>query len=341
MEKNTIYYGMGFEYLSNWTIKHALREIYQNFLDYGPYSDTSEFNDDLKLVTLTNDWQPESLDFLRIGRSVKKSDNAIGKHGEGIKMAFLILHRLGYGCKIITNKYNIIPDTYIDKEIGECFCLRYEEHGLENQLFTIEFECDAFIYEEFKTKIIKDNDIIFDDKYYGQIVNKEPGEIYSGKLYVATLKNISKSYNINPRFLPLDRDRLVPGAFDTNYSCSKINESYGKWTMKDISYSDTSYVNTIPDEVKKEFKPTVINKKVEFVYKDENGEKQILKNDRIKNILKEDTIFQSTIKKIKKFIAKKLGLYDLLIEFKETYKDSLTTDCLNDLENIINKAGNS
>ena len=43
MKEGIIYYGIGLEYLSNWTINHALREIYQNFLDYGDYYNYNEY----------------------------------------------------------------------------------------------------------------------------------------------------------------------------------------------------------------------------------------------------------------------------------------------------------
>lgn len=336
MEK-TIHYGMGSEYLSTWTLEHALREIYQNFLDYGLYYDTSEFNGDTVLVTLTNNWKPESLDFLRIGLSIKKSENAIGKHGEGLKMAFMILQRLGYGCKLYTPKYEVWPDYYEAEDVGKCFCLRYKEHYLEDISFKVEFECDPTSYEVFKSKIIKSADVIFSDGHYGEIVNKPAGEIYSGGLYVAKLKNVSKAYNINPKYLPLDRDRLVPGAFDTSWATSKINEAYGKWSAKDVSYSDTQYVSSVPEEVKKEFKPILVNKKVEFFHTDEKGEKQILKNDRVKELLKEDSFFEKAIKRLKKYVAKKLGVYDMLIEFQNSYKYQLSKDALDDLTEIIDK----
>jgi hypothetical protein len=32
-----IEYGFGREYLSSWTLKEALREVFQNYIDYGDY----------------------------------------------------------------------------------------------------------------------------------------------------------------------------------------------------------------------------------------------------------------------------------------------------------------
>src|SRR6185503_8485894 len=115
LNKNSgiIHYGFGKDYLPKWGLQQALREIYQNFLDYGDYEEEIQYVDEdvthdtqRLIITIKNGWNPESLDYLRIGNSNKGGNtNAIGKHGEGLKMAFLILLREGmYSC-ILTDKY--------------------------------------------------------------------------------------------------------------------------------------------------------------------------------------------------------------------------------------------
>jgi hypothetical protein len=234
MKNGTIHYGFGKDYLPAWGIKEALREIYQNFLDYGVYEvNQTSFTDSGNInVSVMNGWNPESLDFLRIGNSQKNKANAIGKHGEGMKMAFLILLREGLKSSILTPRYEVWPEFYTDQEIGECFCLRYSMHEEPiDTPYTLSFECDSTLHADFINSVIKDDDVIFDDKYWGQIVDKEAGNIYSGGLFVTAAKNISKAYNINPKYLPLDRDRSVPRSFDLNYASSKINEAQGKFTV--------------------------------------------------------------------------------------------------------------
>ena len=311
-----IHYGFGKEYLKTWGLKEALREIYQNFLDYGDYSEISSEDEEYSYVSIVNDWKPDSLDFLRVGNSKKNNVNAIGKHGEGLKMAFLILLRLGYESKIMTTKFIVYPQFYSDKEIGECFCLVYREHNIPNQEFTVEFQCLTSEYKSFKENLILKSDVIFDDNYYGEIVSKLQGNIYSGGLFVCHLDNISKAYNISPAQLPLDRDRQVPQSFDVSWAASKINSAYGKWTTKDLHHSDTQYLDKVPEEVVKQFKPKMVGNDIQFVYKGEDGKDRIVNNSNIKSALQNDSFFTGAIKKLKMFIATKLGLYDLLIEFK-------------------------
>jgi len=333
-KQNMIHYGFGKDYLSSWGIKEALREIYQNFFDYGPYTETVIENDNLVEVTISNLWQPETLDFLRIGNS-QKSAQAIGKHGEGMKMAFLILLREQLFSRITTPLQSVVPSFYSDDQIGECFCLIYTDNTEMNDGFSIEFHCPKDIFNEFKFNLITPDDVIFDDGYWGQIVDKPKGNIYSGSLFVTYSQNISKAYNIKPQFLPLDRDRSVPRSFDLNYAASKINEAQGKFEVEDLSMSDTSFVQRIPEEMKEKFTPVIVGNSLEFVVTDNQGNDQIVSNYHVKETLTRDSFFAAAIKKLKLFVAKQLGLYDLLIDFKNKHVHS--TEALMDFELILEK----
>jgi len=322
-QRKTIHYGFGKEYLSNWGIREALREIFQNFMDYGEYTtDLMLFSTEENVVKirLTNDYSPEKLEFLRIGNSVKKNKEAIGKHGEGLKMAFLIFLREELCIELYTNKYKITPRFEKDENVGELFVLDYVEHNMEElkEEFSIDFTCPLDIYQEFTDNIITEKDIIFKHDYLGSIVDKKKGNIYSGGLFVANVENVSKAYDIAPSFLPLDRDRATPREFDISYHASQINEHHKKWTTKDLSYSDTQYITSIPDEIKKEITPVRLKDKVVFVDKDGD----VIKNESVNEALKKDSFFKSIINKIKHEIAKGLGLYDLLIEFEKKHVHS-------------------
>lgn len=320
MKTNLIHYGFGKDYLPEWGINEALREIYQNFLDYGPFKEvTEETNNTDVQVSLTNSWVPSSLDFLRIGNSEKHTPDAIGKHGEGLKMAFLILSREGFESSIQTPEFTVRPSYYIDKEIGECFCLEYEEYSGETRPFTIQFECITDVFREFKQNLITPDDVLFDDRYWGQIVNKPAGNIYSGGLFVTYAKGISKAYNIKPHHLPLDRDRSVPRAFDLNYAASKINEAEGKFEVADLSMSDTYFIQKVPERVKEQITPVIVGNSIEFTVKTEDGTDKVICNSEVKAALIKDSFFTASIKKLKLFLAKQLGLYDLLVEFKEKH----------------------
>lgn len=336
----TIHYGFGKDYLQNWGVKEALREIYQNFLDYGEYEENIKHLGGLDVISISNAWQPDNLDFLRIGNSKKNNVNAIGKHGEGVKMAFLILLREGYKTSILTKQFEIWPETYLDDQIGECFCLRYEEHGLDpsSVKFTITLECEQTIFEAFKANVITADDVIFDDNYYGQLVNKPEGNIYSGGLFVANVKGIKKAYNIRPAHLPLDRDRSVPQSYDLTWATSNILQKQGKLQVKDLGTTDTLFIDRLPEPVMRKIKPVQVGNSVKFTYKDESGQSQVINNARLEETFSNESFFQRAINRIKKAITKDQGLYDMLADFNSTYHMYLPSQGQKMLGMIIDKA---
>lgn len=296
---NEIQYGFGKEYLPNWNIEHALREVFQNYMDYGRYESHVKVNsifEDLYDVTIKNDYKPNNLEFLRIGNSMKE-DGSIGKHGEGLKMAFLIFLREGYYFgiryedKLITARFKstIIGEVLtLDVTIG----LDYIEGFITN------FTCKIKVFDDFtNNKIVREEEILYTDFIYGDIVNKTNGNIYSGGLYVCFDENISKSYNIKPEHLPLDRDRSVPREFDLSWAISKINESRMKSVRIDSSSfikvtKENEYINFIPDEIVDDFKQTTISGKIEFIHK---TSKELVKNNRVTQILRNHPKFKKSI----------------------------------------------
>jgi hypothetical protein len=319
MIRKVIHYGFGLDYLKDWGLEQALREIYQNFIDYGKYKEkVKKVRDNNVMVTLSNDWKPANLDFLRIGNSRKK-EGSIGKHGEGMKMAFMIFQRNNLYSQIVTHQSVAIPSSYYDEEIGECFSFEYFDINSRSQNFIIQFVIDKDVFYKFRNNIITEKDVEFTNKYYGDIVAKPKGSVYSGGLFVALLPNLSRAYNIRPEHLQLDRDRSVPRSIDVNWAASKILDSYEKWNFVDETYDDTQFISTVPEHIKHEVKPVIVGSSVEFVRKNDVGEEVVITNSNIKEVLKRDNFFQSAIKKLKQFVAKKLGLYDMLIEFREKH----------------------
>lgn len=331
-----IHYGFGAEYLPKWGIKEALREIYQNFIDYGDYEEEAVHRGNTVEVKLTSGWAPDSLEYLRIGNSKKESNhNTIGHHGEGLKMAFLILLREGFNAMIFTNKYAVYPEWYHDSEIGSCFCFQYEIHDFTEAPYTLEFNCPSLWFTEFHESLIKPTDIIYAHPEWGDMVDKKAGDIFSGGLFVANLGGMSRAYNIQPRHLPLDRDRCVPRAFDVEYAASMILDASKKMTVKDLSYSDTRYSYRLPEDMIKKVKPRRVGNDIQFTIKDDEGKDQIIQNTSIRDHLKTHSLFQKAIAGIKRFLAKQLGLYDMLIEFKQKHVHS--SEALQDFELILEK----
>jgi hypothetical protein len=345
-----IKYGIGESYLKDWDIKHALREIFQNFIDYGNYEIyIKETRNNKVLVLIENTYQPQSLEFLQIGKSIKSSSSSIGKHGEGLKMAFLIFLRENLYLRVFYNNINITPE-WNNQAIGKTLALKMSKSKYNYPTFNIEFTCDKETFYSFKNNIIEDKDILYKDSYHGSIVDKPKGNLYSGKLFVTNLPNLKKAYDISPNLLSLDRDRRIPSSFEVSYHTSKINESQlrkeeetkARLNFVDESYDDYSHVNYVPSSQLKDIKVKEVLGKVEFTTKVINNETKeeeeiIIKNENIKSYLKSQNIFNTAINKIKNYIASKLGIKDLLLNFRKKYCYSV--EAKQDFDIILERLG--
>ena len=323
----TINYGIGREYLSSWGMKEALREIYQNFLDYGEYTmEILDQNEDMTAVSLRNSYLPENLEFLRLGNSMKHSDS-IGKHGEGLKMALMIFKREHMDIEIRTHQHRLIPNFNLNDDVGDLFVINYEDYDNKGGEFEVNFEMPTDVFTEFTEDIITDEDVLFEGSI-GRILNKESGRIYCGGLFVAVVKGLKGSYDFNPRYLPLDRDRAQPHTFDVEYNASRLNEQRGEFTISDFSHGDYSYVNTIPKDVKETITPVIVGNNIEFISED-----KVIKSQRAVSILRSDSYFTEVINKLKIKLMEKLGLYELLEDFGK--KHAHTKEAKEDLKYIL------
>lgn len=337
---NIIHYGIGRKYLPEWGVKEALREIYQNFMDYGKYEiEVTDSADDIVIVTLSNDYAPTDLTFLRIGDSYKDNAECIGKHGEGLKMAMLVLLRNNYTCSIITQKGSYVPIFMENGGLQDCLAVKVEDLLGTTTKFSVIYSCSKTDHDEFSNSILDKESILFTNPNHGDILNKVPGFIYSGGLFVTKVDNLKRAYNILPSNLHLDRDRRIPSTFDVNYHASKLNSQYGKFTAKDTSYSDMDYVDTVPDELVGEVTPRKMGNSIAFTYKD-NGTDKLIENTSVIGILERRSIFSKVIDKIKQSVIKYLGLYTILDEFKKVHlKDVEAIEAFDIIMNQV-KTGN-
>jgi len=328
-----IKYGISREYLPNWGIDEALREIFQNFEDFGVF-DTEENDEDTFSVKMSNNFNPTSLEFLKIGISGKRGDNSkIGQHGEGLKMALLILLREELDVAIDIPGKRLVPVFYDDIHLGECFGI--EIHETANRMpFSIEFDIDKDSFREYDAKLAKRNDIIHENEYYGQIIDKNAGDIYVGGLFVTNIPKLTYAYNFPPSRISLDRDRKTPSSWDVEWNASKIVESWKgfKAKAKDLNNRDLAYVDTIPDKMIKGFKARRVNKKIVFV---KDG---VIAPERLSNCFLKNSRIQKEVTKIKFKMNRKRNPENILKHFYSKYSSRLIGDAGIDFKVILQQS---
>ena len=325
---NVIQYGFGREYLKNWGLKEALREVYQNFLDFGTY------HEDVKRVqtrqgvilnvTLFNLYKPETLKFLKIGASDKGDNlNAIGKHGEGLKMAAMIFNRNDLYFEIQAASNLVLPTFMEFEHLGECFAFTYEPVK-DIGVFQVSFDIEERLFEDFKSGILQadNHKVIFQHEEYGQLIDRAAGQIYVGGVYVCTVNGFKNSFNLLPRHVHLDRDRSMPRAFDVNWSTGQILGEYGRvkdYQATDLNYREYEYVTHIPKTVVEQITPKIVGNNIQFVTKTAEGVDVVITNDNAVNKLKEHSFFSKVLRKLREVIFKTLGVYELMEQFREKY----------------------
>lgn len=228
------------DYVPDWTYVEAIREIFQNALDNeiaNPENkmgfDYDEENQRLTVSNKTSVLNPESL---LLGSSTKRDDkDTIGKHGEGYKIAFMVLLREGKDIKVYNysareiwetrlvkaKRYNnrLVPTIFINKQAIWS--------KVPNSDLTITI--DNITSEEYKELVnknlhLRDNVNYFEIPENGRILidKEEKGNIYVKGLFVCKDKDIEYGYDFEPTLIELDRDRKLVDTFNIAWQSSAM-----------------------------------------------------------------------------------------------------------------------
>lgn len=206
-------------YVSNWGIKEAIREILQNAIDgeTNGYEKIVDYNGDtLNITSLGVNLQAKDL---ILGCSSKDDqDGMIGKYGEGFKLALVVLLRKGLnveiqnGNKIWTPSFKI-SDTFgtqvlnIEETESSGDELTFSISPVDQQLFNSLLDYFPCINNDFGKTVDCDNGQILLDK-------KFKGKMYVEGLYIQTDDNFKYGYNFNSDVVELDRDRKAINYYD-------------------------------------------------------------------------------------------------------------------------------
>lgn len=204
-------------YVSNWGVKEAIRELLQNAIDEDKngYKSSIKYSLESQTLYISNDgaYLPKST--LVLGCSSKNDMNGmIGKYGEGYKLALVVLLRRGLTVRILNNNEVWIP-TFKNSEKYNTQILNIEtisNSNFENNY--VEFQINGITQSMYET--LKEYFPCI-EKDFGEIVESNNGQIlldkkFKGKmfvegLYIQTDDNFAYGYNFNSEVVELDRDR--------------------------------------------------------------------------------------------------------------------------------------
>lgn len=260
------------DYVSNWTVQDALREITQNGIDQEsaiPNNKmTIKYDKEKEILKIANQKSVLYTNSLLLGKTSKANNKAlIGQFGEGYKIALLVLTRLNKRVTI----YNYAK--------GEVWTVRFVESRIyEGPVTDDEKEkvLTVFVDKQYKWSKAPNNDLTFEIEGVTQLeydnfvertlqlqtltektdyLSSEQGSIlinpkFKGQLYVnglfLTTSDLHYGYNIYPQFLSIGRDRNLVDSFDVQCITSKMWLEHNSETLKQLvlaKANDVQYIH--------------------------------------------------------------------------------------------------
>ena len=223
--------GLAKGYVSDWTVQDALREFTQNGIDQETSLPGNAFSTEYDASTQTlrfcNKKSVLSKSTLLLGHSTKQDDDdAIGKFGEGYKLAVLVLLRHGcdvtienYGAKELWHfrfsrmrKYENVESLVVDIKTQHVW-----DKTPNNDLSIVVSGITENDMKEYKNRIVGDLTVDeYIDTSYGRILlgKDYKGKIYVNGLYVTTSEEFEYGYDVKPAYLVIGRDRNLVNSFD-------------------------------------------------------------------------------------------------------------------------------
>lgn len=226
MDTQIIELSISKNYVCNWGLWEAIREILQNAQDADKegYALSVDTEDNGSTLIIKNDG-PRVLDIssLVLGNSVK-SEGSIGKYGEGYKLALVVLLRLGYDVIIYNGDCKWTPYfEYSDTYKIEVLKIKVSPSNLEND--GIKYVIGGLSSSDLS--MLKDNSLVIAKQLgvdLGRTISSDYGDVlladmYSGKFYVEGLyiqddDSFEYGYSFNSDVVDLDRDRRAINYYD-------------------------------------------------------------------------------------------------------------------------------
>lgn len=232
---------MSLEYVSQWGLVEAVREFAQNAKDAETFNKDNkmyfDYDKDAEILRIGNKNGCLTTETLLLGKTTKANNaDMIGQHGEGYKVATVVLMRLGKQVKVYNRSV---------KEVWTAKIVNSKRYNAKVVVFDIE-KVSIF-------KSVPDHDLIFEisgisEDEYASIVEsnlslqdlkegvdyiesrgskillgeKFAGKLFVGGLFVTSSRYAKKGYDFKPSLIKLDRDRSFIDGLDLQFLTGKV-----------------------------------------------------------------------------------------------------------------------
>ena len=214
-------------YVPDWELPQAVREIVQNTLDE---NGEIEYEEGTLTLTTKNGGIPHSM--LALGNSGKRGDESkIGRHGDGLKVALAVILREKKPILIENGGLIWEPKIGTNSSLGcECVVIEETDTGEHNNTVKITIEDLEEEIKEICESSLQLQEIVFgldletSETLYGDLIFNEElkGNVYVNGLYIQHDSNLKYAFNFNPRYVQLDRDRKAINFYELLRMIAKL-----------------------------------------------------------------------------------------------------------------------
>lgn len=229
---NQVLYPMTFNYVSDWGLWESVRELVSNAHDASPDDWSITHEGDTLIIRDSGDGI--QLHQLLLGVSEKTNSGAIGQFGEGMKLALMVLLRLGHNAVVYSNDL-VLTASRGEKFGREVLVITHEQTSTPIQGTSIII--DNWTGETFQDRFLfsKDDDRIIFSNEAGNVLDTPV--LFNKGVYVQDLPDYAFGYNIAN--LTMNRDRSTISEWDIQQAVGRI------WRNAKSSYSWKMYFSQV------------------------------------------------------------------------------------------------
>lgn len=225
-------------YVPKWTYIEAIRELFQNAIDNEAVNKENKMsvvyeNESLYIANKTSKL---TLDSLLLGSSTKRDDDrTIGQHGEGYKIAFMVLLREGKNITVYNYGANEIWSTKIVNSRryngAQVIQIEVEKNPIWKKVPDKNLTIEISKITDTEWNEVKEHNLFLRDTLnctemtdYGRVLldEKDKGKVFVKGLYVCNSNNIKYGYDFHTTGIKLDRDRQLVDSFNISWYASAI-----------------------------------------------------------------------------------------------------------------------
>ena len=342
-------------YVSDWGVEEAIRELIQNCLD----QDDHEIYVSGSSLTINSYGASIPNEYLLLGNGGKsRDDDNRGGFNEGLKLALLIFAR--EEVDITFNNAGVVWTPVIEySELYKTECLHIIQEDTCVYKDSVEIEING-IHKSVIDNVISNtrclqpqtNNVHVTSK--GEILLDEDhkGKVYCGGLFVDYFKS-DYGFDFHPKYFDLDRDRKSLKPFDVQWQCKDL---WGEVAAQDTEETAEEIVSGLQrGENSLEFtnytlpKNESLNKAAEKVYteqysgklvtssheefnelKSAGNEVEFVKSEGLVNLIRKTSSYQVVFEGK---LSKKTPS-ELLEDFKDKWYDEFSSEMLFDFEDM-------